>query len=856
LKIAGKPVEIVLIVFYCGLFYKFIEEGGIHMRLVLVSSVLMSSLCAGFPMCESQAMEQTKHKETPLSINGNFEASPLSWNFITNKNSKAYICPGLEGNALCLESANASGRAVAVQKLNLEQQVPVPIVMRGWSRTMSCASGTNLVKIYYSIALDKIIYNDKSRSSEAPYLSFDSGLPDWQFDSSLIVLPKPVKSAELLCRWTNTQGRVLFDSVSLGYYPYIEENYSIKSGEPCELKAELRNPSAIEPYKLKAVIKKCDGGKESILVESEEITIMPGGAKEINLSYSMPREASSCLIYIDLKDAVSGELYFRRKSAWHGADIISGNILREKDGLKIAEISPDSRIYPMNRFSGQRKDFIEISAARGEFESSQLGLTLPDKGNLGFAFTEFRNENHKILDTKDFKVEYVDYVNVKRTTSGYRPDSYPDKLVPAGNGKFSLPSGSSAMWLTFYVPRDTVPGIYSGMIEISGGFTAKIPVKINVLNFTIPAEKNITLVPGFSRSDLLRELPGAYKSGKLAEAFYKDLDEHFADYVDLYFCPNITIRNGVPAIQNTAETAFSFKILKDRRFKYIRLPIPMFGDGWGAVDNWEGTKIPSPEFENLIINYSHFFQKTARENGCHQKFFYRVYDEPKDLQRLEYLCELIRRAVPGVPILSTNRLTEKGEFEKFKNCIDISCPHIIYMSEQLGENIKSIEQCNDKEKKLFIYHNHLLLLDYQRLNARALAWVAYRYHAQGILLWSINAWRNMSCSAPNKETLMNGYQYTEGVLVYPGKDSILVSVRWQLLREGLEDFEYLKMLEKLTPELKDRPELYSRAVKLLDNANKIICDWQNFSRNYGDYQKIHHDIGTLLNEASRDRQYP
>jgi hypothetical protein len=58
------------------------------------------------------------------------------------------------------------------------------------------------------------------------------------------------------------------------------------------------------------------------------------------------------------------------------------------------------------------------------------------------------------------------------------------------------------------------------------------------------------------------------------------------------------------------------------------------------------------------------------------------------------------------------------------------------------------------------------------------------------------------------------------------------------------------MLEKLTPELKNRPNLYSRAVELLDSADKIVFDWQNFSKNYEAYLKLHHDIGKLLSEAS------
>ena len=108
----------------------------------------MTISCVISLWCQTcQAIDQVEHKEAPLVINGNFEDLPLSWNFVVNKNSKAYTCPGKDGKALCLESANIFGRAVASQKLNLEQKSPVPLVMRGWSRIMSCDSGTNMVKV-------------------------------------------------------------------------------------------------------------------------------------------------------------------------------------------------------------------------------------------------------------------------------------------------------------------------------------------------------------------------------------------------------------------------------------------------------------------------------------------------------------------------------------------------------------------------------------------------------------------------------------------------------------------------------------------------------------------------------------
>lgn len=802
-------------------------------------------LGAGFP--PECAGEEGK----ALIVDGGFEAPPLSWGYWTEdkSRSRAFVQPGRDGNALCLENSDNFGRIAAFQRLKLEQAEPRPLVLRGWSRVLSCDAGTNLVKIYYSVTLDRIVYADGTKDTNSPYIPFDSGaLDSWQFESCLIQAPKPIKSAELLCRWSNMQGRALFDSVSLGYTPYVADGHSLTLGANPELKAVLRNPSATDSFELRALVRTYDDGKETLLAKSGAFSLAPGGSEDLKLSCQAPKDARSRTVFIDLVDAATGELYFRRKSVWHGEDALPGAMLYAKDGVQVAELSPDLRIYPKCGFSGPVKKGISIAAAKGEFESVQLGLRLPSARNLKFAFSEFKDGKGATLDAGGFKIEYIDFVDVARTTSGYNPDSYPDKLVPSGDGSFPLPAGGSGLWLTFHVPREAVTGLYSGCLRVSGGLSVEIPIEVKALNFAMPRERDIALIAAFSKSDLLRALPDAYRSGRLAAPLYKDLEEHFADYVDLYYAPKTVVENGVQKVENAEDMAFCFEQLKGRDFKYMRLPIPMFGDASAATASWEGVKIPSPEFERRIVERARLFKEMAESHSCPQRLFYRAYDEPKDLKRLEYLCGLVRKALPDIPILSTSRLADKGEFEKFKDSIDIFCPHIIYMSDELERNREALER--SKDRKLFLYHNHLLLLDYQRLNARALPLIAHHYGAKGIMLWSINAWKLGFPPEMGKASLP-GYQYTEGVLLYPGKDRLLYSVRWQLLREGLEDFEYLSLLERAASGLADRPALQARAVKLLDDASKMVADWQRFSRDYEAYRKLHREVGAFLDEVSQ-----
>ncbi len=83
---------------------------------------------------------------------------------------------------------------------------------------------------------------------------------------------------------------------------------------------------------------------------------------------------------------------------------------------------------------------------------------------------------------------------------------------------------------------------------------------------------------------------------------------------------------------------------------------------------------------------------------------------------------------------------------------------------------------------------------YPRFLPQALAWTAWRYESQGVVLGKVNGWGRESATASG------GSSKSESVLVYPGKwfgqDKPLGSLRLKMIHAGLQDISYLRALDR------------------------------------------------------------
>ena len=98
--------------------------------------------------------------------------------------------------------------------------------------------------------------------------------------------------------------------------------------------------------------------------------------------------------------------------------------------------------------------------------------------------------------------------------------------------------------------------------------------------------------------------------------------------------------------------------------------------------------------------------------------------------------------------------------------------------------------------------------DYPLLNYRVPAWIAWRYRIRGLLYWGgMSYWQDvedpwtepgtLDRRSASKDQMYNG----EGSLLYPGRaagyEGVASSLRVKAIRDSIEDYEYMAILERL-----------------------------------------------------------
>ena len=141
-------------------------------------------------------------------------------------------------------------------------------------------------------------------------------------------------------------------------------------------------------------------------------------------------------------------------------------------------------------------------------------------------------------------------------------------------------------------------------------------------------------------------------------------------------------------------------------------------------------------------------------------------------------------------------------------------------------------------------------IDYPLLNYRVPAWMAWHDHLTGLLYWGGMAYwspvedpwtQTPFYSGSNKPQqgkkglVFNG----EGSLVYParvvGYDGIVPTIRLKALRDGIEDFEYLTMLEKQGKR--------AEAQQMVEEVVRSFFDWEKAS---GDYDRTRERLMQMI----------
>jgi hypothetical protein len=119
-------------------------------------------------------------------------------------------------------------------------------------------------------------------------------------------------------------------------------------------------------------------------------------------------------------------------------------------------------------------------------------------------------------------------------------------------------------------------------------------------------------------------------------------------------------------------------------------------------------------------------------------------------------------------------------------------------------------------------------VDVPLIESRVMHWLNYRYGLKGYLHWGYNAWTDDPVNDP-------GEHRGDGWHVYPTKGGLLDSLRWEQMRNGIQDYECLWLLEDRLSQI--RQTLRPRVAELIQPKRRGVEIASQVVRTYSDYTR-------------------
>jgi len=442
---------------------------------------------------------------------------------------------------------------------------------------------------------------------------------------------------------------------------------------------------------------------------------------------------------------------------------------------------------------------LEFSGARGETVSTQaIFRSNGDVKNATVTITDLKHTSSgATISSKQIKLQWVRYIDLTRNTGGIPADelvaavpvSIPDTFWE--DATISVPANQAQpVWIEVHVSPSASPGDYTGKLSVNNG-TGKVtlPIKLHVWDFEVPAERHLSVINWW-------QFPGAgFKDRvKLYGREYWQLLGKFCAFLVQHRQTDVNTWMGL--IDETGDNQRGYKHDTSRLERYAQVA---FKAGIRQIHLHSVGKLTSGRNNpgsrvRLVETYVRrlaALDKVIRARNWKGKFAVSICDEPlvHHEETFQQAVERLHKIAPGVRVVEaveTERLGKLDIYVPKLSHLALWYPHFDRVRRQ-GAQLW-FYTCNDPRGR---YPNRLL--DQSLLKVRVLHWMNYLYDLDGYLHWGLNQFAG---GDPYTEDAIGGrWPAGDRVVVYPGKNGLIGSLRFSAMRDGLEDYEYLWVLE-------------------------------------------------------------
>jgi hypothetical protein len=522
------------------------------------------------------------------------------------------------------------------------------------------------------------------------------------------------------------------------------------------------------------------------------------------------------------------------------------------DTVRCVQLDPLEKVFTEESYFVENTDTAVV--AKGETATFQFVLksVFPIR-DLKIEAGNLVNGNRQIAATLKAFVGYVrsGVHTVTHSKDAVFPvsDYYPDCLQDVES--MDVPSmQNQPVWVSYVIPRDAVDGNYSAILVFTGkvnGKPLKITKQVNIKVYpvTLP-EQTLWVTNWFNVKDLSKMNgnkpvePHSDRHWELLTELAHIMRDHGQNTYIIGLnrlcnieCTGTQYSFDFSNFDKTVELLIREGGLKRIEGGHLANRMGDRGSDFGVYVPIVGKKpIDDVMAQNYLSQFLPALYSHLEAKGWTDMYIQHIADEPFSGHAYTYsrIAEYVRKYMPGIPILDAIKT-----YQLVNNSIDIWVPLLdiyhdfyeFFQERQAAGDEIWMYTCIDPQGN---YANRFL--EQPLIQTRFLHWINYRYGATGYLHWGFNWWLT---DVP-VDFSSSGYPGGDCWIVYPANGKVYSSIRLAAMRDGIADYELLKLLEQKAPQ------------KAKELAGKVIYNFNSYNNNISAFRKTRLELLKSLSE--------
>jgi hypothetical protein len=492
---------------------------------------------------------------------------------------------------------------------------------------------------------------------------------------------------------------------------------------------------------------------------------------------------------------------------------------------------------------------VGLSGARNEFVSFQIVI---HGGDAGLTHLKASLPSLGPITGGDIRLYRETYLTTTHpSTPSAALGAWPDGLQPdvdeiANESRWAFPMDvpaheSRVVWVDVLIPVNATPGTVTGSVQLTadGAFSKSVAVTLTIIDAALPSTSSLPTAFMLDSNGVCQAHTGSNDCG--------GDDQEFAmlgKYERLALEHRITLANIVP------------RVPADHSFTNLDRWVGAYLDG-SAPSRLQGAKMTTAQYQAPVevASYAAFAQH-FRQKGWLDRAFDYTADEPpygSTFDQAAARAATVKQGDPGLRTLVTTTI-DQADAHQLSGAIDLMVPVINDVdgtaSPYQGDQRAHYDSfAGQPGKGLWMYQSCMshgcaygtngqggsnarwpsYMVDASAAENRAMQWLIFAERGSGELYYQT---AQAITTAWTDQFQFNGNG--DGTLFYPGTTNVIggqtdvpvASIRLKLIRQGLQDYEWLKLVS----DAGDPAFAMQVARALVPAASQVTGDGSAFDR--------------------------